>query len=279
MTVHDKGLEPGEWVHCDVTRQPVLRADSVDFQGCRVSAAGKNILFNRLMYGNPLTDGLVRPSFLRRLLCSTLDGAILGVVGGVLSLGSIAVTAPFMAMGESATGFEGTLGVLSGVVVSSFICFLYYTFFHWKGGQSPGKIAGGYKVVNMDGSPLTLRTAAIRSFWSNGVGQISQIATLTIGFYFPLATMVLSVGASIYGLANSTALIDDTEYGRALHDRLAGTRVVMVPEYSPHNMVVDRKQPLWQASSPSPNRDGSPQAVEAEIAVADQSTDAPGDRE
>jgi uncharacterized RDD family membrane protein YckC len=75
---------------------------------------------------------------------------------------------------------------------------LYFIVFHYRGGQTFGKMLMQVRVVRMEGGPLTL-------------GQ-------SIGRYFAtyLSAIILSIGFIMAGLRSDK---------RALHDLLAGTRV------------------------------------------------------
>lgn len=232
MTVEDVVVEPEEWTYCDVTRKPVRLADTVEFRRRRVSAEGKNILVDRLKFGDPATAGLVRPSFIRRLLGTMLDGFLIGSASGVLMMFvAIPMAIPTAMRGEEPSPVAGLFVMTAVNLIVALLTFFYYAVMHWKFGQTVGKMAAKYKVVNMDGTPITLRTAMLRSFWSNGASILGQALPFVFGAFMPLAAMVLALGFSVYGIANSVALIVDTKYGRALHDRLSGTRVVMLPGY------------------------------------------------
>jgi uncharacterized RDD family membrane protein YckC len=82
----------------------------------------------------------------------------------------------------------------------------YYAWFLFRFGATPGKMAVGIKVVRPDGSPIS-------------VGQ-------AIGRYFAhlLSAIILYVGFMMAGW-------DDQK--RALHDRLADTRVIYKPSMPP----------------------------------------------
>jgi uncharacterized RDD family membrane protein YckC len=84
-------------------------------------------------------------------------------------------------------GFVGILGVIYPVV------------FHWLWGQTLGKMAVQIRVVMLDGGSLTLGTAVIR-----------QLASW-------LSALIFGIGYLMAGLRADK---------RALHDLLAGTRVV-----------------------------------------------------
>lgn len=74
----------------------------------------------------------------------------------------------------------------------------YRIFFHWKWGQTLGKMAMQIRVVSMDGGPLSFGQA--------------------VGRYFAaiLSALLLLIGYLMAGVRSDK---------RALHDLLAGTRV------------------------------------------------------
>ncbi|MBI2385091.1 MAG: RDD family protein [Elusimicrobia bacterium] len=78
--------------------------------------------------------------------------------------------------------------------------FVYKVIFTSQGGQTPGKMAAGIKVVTVDGRPVSVGRAIGRTLaeW--------------------LSAMVVMIGYFVAGLSDK----------RALHDYIAGTRVVYV---------------------------------------------------
>ena len=78
-------------------------------------------------------------------------------------------------------------------------CFGYFTVFHLFFGQTPGKLLFGLGVETLDGAPLSLAQAFLRS--------VGGLAALSLG-----------------GLGYASILCDAE--GRGWNDRLAGTRVV-----------------------------------------------------
>jgi len=138
----------------------------------------------------PVRVGLTaRPAgFWIRFVAVFIDGLILLFVQGILySMGWVMAGGRGMAV-QGATNIFGTLlGAAYGIV------------FHWLWGQTPGKMALQIKVVSMDGGPLTFGQATGRYF-----------ATF-------LSAIILCIGFIMAGIRTDK---------RALHDLLAGTRVV-----------------------------------------------------
>lgn len=213
----DNSGNGGHLVRCEITGKMVPPDDAVEFRGKLVSAEGKEILLERLRNNEELkTDRhLTRPSFWRRFLCSMLDAIVIAIVMGVLKAVFLIPESSVFDDDFSSRGYQAVL--LRVVLVS-----LYTAVFHGMYGQTPGKMVGGFRVVNMDGTPITGRTAVVRAFWSDGYDLLPVILIVLA----PDMEWVWLISA-LYGLANCIALIADTDYNRALHDRLAGTRTVM----------------------------------------------------
>jgi uncharacterized RDD family membrane protein YckC len=99
---------------------------------------------------------------------------------------------------------DGSIDDLSPSFASLFVpvtlafYFVYFTFFHAYGGQTPGKILVRIKVVGNDGGPLPLSRSFVR----------------TLGYSL----------SSIFFAGFLMALFE--KRGRALHDVLAGSEVV-----------------------------------------------------
>lgn len=207
-------------IRCEVTGKLVPAEDAVEFQGRMVSAEGKNLLLRSLMGGQSTSGILIRPSFWRRLGCTILDNIIVSIVVFPTVVVTTIVLLQFF---PPSSGGEGLVNGV-GQVLSGIISVAYFTIFHAIWGKSLGKMAGRYRVVNMaDGSPISFSTALFRAFWFAGIYMIPGLAMM---IWMP-AGLVIGLIAAFYGLGNSLALVIDSEYNRALHDRLAGTRVVM----------------------------------------------------
>ncbi len=95
-----------------------------------------------------------------------------------------------------------SLGVLPLPPLAAFLCLLdggYVVGLTAAGGQTLGKMAWGLRVTAAAGGPVTVPRAAVRTLWTP--------VSVTVGFFW---------------------MFFDRE-GRALHDVLAGTRVLAVP--------------------------------------------------
>jgi uncharacterized RDD family membrane protein YckC len=136
--------------------------------------------------------------FLAKLIDWVIVALILGVPLGIITVRAVmqaggAPTNPFLLAGPKSWAIQG----ISNVVVA-----LITGWFLGKFGATPGKMALGLKVVNPDGSKISYGRAFGRAF-----GEI-----LT-----GLTCYLLGIGYIIAGF--------DREK-RALHDHIAGTRVI-----------------------------------------------------
>jgi uncharacterized RDD family membrane protein YckC len=133
-----------------------------------------------------------RPAgFWIRFVAVFIDGIVLLVAQGIL------FSAGWMVSGGSAGGGTAVKGLVN--VFGTLLGAAYGIIFHWLWGQTLGKMALQIKVVSMDGGPLTFGQAAGRYF-----------ATF-------LSAIILCIGFIMAGIRSDK---------RALHDLLAGTRVV-----------------------------------------------------
>ena len=137
----------------------------------------------------PRVEAPARPAgFWIRFVAYIIDGFFLLVVQAVLwGVGwTVGGGGGWRAVGAATHLFNWLIGAA------------YFIGFHYRGGQTFGKMLMQIRVVRMDGGPLTL-------------GQ-------SIGRYFGtyLSAIILSIGFIMAGLRRDK---------RALHDLLAGTRV------------------------------------------------------
>ncbi len=131
----------------------------VTFQGQRVCAEGKAILLERLQAGEGLPGEFKRPTVLRRFGCIFLDGLIVVLPLAILT-GIVAGTSGSMQIG-------GAISLLAVCVE-----IVYFGQMHASGGQTVGKKAGKLKVVNLDGSAISTKTAYVRAVAYIGPGDL-----------------------------------------------------------------------------------------------------------
>jgi uncharacterized RDD family membrane protein YckC len=146
----------------------------------------------------------LRPAgFWIRVVAVSIDTALILVAQAVLY-----AMASMVFGGRSSIAIRGAAQVFGAMLIA-----VYSVLFHWRWGQTLGKMAVDIRVVTCrpttaspgwltDGDPLTLGCAALR-----------QLASL-------LSSAILGVGYLMAGLRRDK---------RALHDLIAGTRVERLP--------------------------------------------------
>ncbi len=223
---------PSEKVRrCEVTGE-ILPVDSlVKFQGKWVSEKGKQILLERLRSGEPLElPHISRPGVWRRLLCISFDNLVLILLNlAIMLLLGLVGVGPLVS--NSAGNAHHVSTFLRGIGIGQIVVFLvgtaYFGIMQAAGGQTLGKQIGREKVVRKDGSPIDTKTAVIRGacyVMPNllfGIGAIPGDMSLLFICY---------VASIIWALADILFLVNDSRLKRALHDRLAGTKVILLPK-------------------------------------------------
>ncbi len=224
MEDHNKPTDQQGQVQCEVTGAWVAEDEIVVFQGRRVCAQGKAELLERLKSGEKMPGEFEKPTALRRFACMFVDGLILGGINILLMLvffGSIVA---------SNSGALGTTGYsLYQLILIAFIL-AYYTYMHGTRGQTLGKMAGKVKVVNGDGTQITMQTAFLRIIYlylPSFLGSVVVMGGTSLGLESVIATGTVIGGiGSFYMLAGVIAALLDRDQQRAIHDRLAKTRVI-----------------------------------------------------
>ncbi len=131
-----------------------------------------------------------------------------------------------------ALGFDRAWSYLAGGLCIA-AAIIYFVYIPWKKnpGQTFGKKIMKIKVVNNDGSTASFRSLFIREF----VGMmIVESGAIVVGAYFrQIATLLLSYDVDYWWqlignflLIVSGILVFSTASHRALHDYLAGTKVI-----------------------------------------------------
>ena len=197
---------------CAVTGKMVPEDELVTIQGQRVCAEGKAILLDRLKAGENAPGELTKPGVMRRFGCIFLDGLIIGV--------PVAIVSFLMAAGKASPMMLGAFSLVAVIIQ-----IVYFGQLHGTRGQSVGKMAGSLRVINMNGSPITLQTGYIRAVAYVGPSVLAALATI-IGV--AVIVMVANAIVVIYGLINVLMALFDRKMQRALHDRIAGTRVIQL---------------------------------------------------
>ena len=107
---------------------------------------------------------------------------------------------------ELATDSTGDVVALCSGLLTLVGPFGYYTYFHARSGQTPGKKALGIKVVSSDGSPLTTGKSAGRAFGYMLTWALTYVFVGFIGFLWMFRD----------------------ENRQTWHDKMAGTYVIKV---------------------------------------------------
>lgn len=209
---------------CEITRQWVPEDEIIVIQGHRVCAAGKQELLDRLKSGEALPGEMERPTVLRRLACAFVDGIVLFVIMLGLQVVIVGETI-FSAMGSPAAAEQFQQEVAMSSLLLFFIGFAYYTVLHGTRGQTLGKMAGRIKVVRPDGKAIGMGKAFVRTLAFDGPQIITPFIALSGNMQ---AQTLFSRIGTVYILVNVVVLLLDSAQNRAIHDRVAGTRVVAI---------------------------------------------------
>ena len=223
---------------CQITGKMVPSGDIVEFHGYRVCAEGKAELLRRLRTGQAMPGNIETPSFNKRLAAFMMDSALLWpafqIAGGILGM-DLSLSPVWIAMDSahfSVAFFDPRAGL------GYFACYItagvYFSAFHAVWGQSPGKMAAGLVVINMEGGPVGYIRSLARS--AILVGPLAA-APLSLYMVFPAAlesfsanlfwaVTLLNLIPPIFIFACAVAAFFDYSMQRSIHDRLAGTRVV-----------------------------------------------------
>jgi uncharacterized RDD family membrane protein YckC len=231
MAADFDAAEQPELIQCEVTGRWVPADETVVVQGRRVCAEGKQLLLDRLRSGEALPGEFECPTVVRRFgamlvdgFCLFIGGAILGLVLGALMFQPLAQRRDF----EVVRTFR-----LATLLLGSALQFAYFVLFHGICGQTPGKMAARIRVTFVDGSPLTMKTAFARAFFFIGPAFLIQVLQALVSDPNDLHTGALMSAMAVvviagYAIVNILCALCDRSRQRALHDRLTGTRVIVV---------------------------------------------------
>ena len=184
--------QPGLGLHgCSQCGRTFPPDDMVTFEGRFICAGCKPAFFQRIKEGVAIAGSLEYAGFWIRFAAKFIDTIVLQI-GGYL-IGFIA--------GMALKGSNSPLAIMIFVMLLA-LAFQagYFIFFVGKYGATPGKMACKLEVIRPDGSPMTYGRATGRFF----AEWLSQL-TLAIGYF----------------------MAGWDEEKRALHDRIADTRVVL----------------------------------------------------
>ena len=172
----------------------------------KVSQPGIAVRESWIEYSEPLVKrDVVAAGFIRRFTAASIDTALLGgAAAGVVWLGFASFgTSPALQAALRDTGkVLPALGLPIALLLAAVVG-LYSLAFHFLSGKTIGKMVVGLRVITTDGNPLTIWRAAGRT-----AAYAATLMTFFIGFLW--------------------ILVDDR--GQALHDKIAGTYVIIEGE-------------------------------------------------
>jgi uncharacterized RDD family membrane protein YckC len=197
--------DPGPKRFCNSCGREYPLADLAIFGESAICASCKPEWVQRLRQGMASTTPITLryAGFWIRVGASLIDGVIFGVVFGFLAVLGLAGNFAQLLRSGNPTTDEINAFIAPFFAVFQLGSFLFtlafYVFFWSKFGATPGKMALGLKVVTPQGGPISIGQAFGRFF----------------GTY--LSSIILGIGYLMVAW-------DDQK--RALHDRLADTRVI-----------------------------------------------------
>lgn len=187
--------------------------------------------------GSARVNNLLPAPPLSRLYAYVIDWAVGGIVSGLPAVSLYAGLARRTDMFSNlyvfeALGYPWAVGMGAGAlcIVAAVLYFVVVPLVVWPG-QTLGKRVSHIKVVSTDGSNPSVLSLVVRQvivgFLLEGSGfvvarYIREMAVLAtrvdVNYYWEIAGMVITLASGLLALAHPAR--------RALHDYLAGTRVV-----------------------------------------------------
>ena len=218
------GQAPGPaMAQCSVTGTWHPQDELVSFQGQLVSAAGKQILLDRLATGADAPGERTRPTVMRRFGCIFADSLLLEIVRyALLPAFGLPLVQPIGPEQLKQVWPQALIAVMLAVVV-----ILYFGLMHGLKGRSLGKMAGKLRVVNLDGSPISMGKAFARAvaYGAGGLLMTVGLILFAVTHSKPLMYGAIALG-SVWGLTDSICALVDSRRQRSLHDLICDTRVV-----------------------------------------------------
>lgn len=194
---------PSGTVQCHECGRFYSEGEVIRYGTINVCAACKPGFVQRLREGGRASVGVMEyAGFWIRFLARFVDGLITGVVfWGVMLASGFSFDPSTWVGGTPNFGFFG-------YVFAMLLPFLYEAVMLARYGQTLGKMVVRVKIVNADGSAMSIRQVLSRCAWMHWITVIPIIGSL-----------VLLIGCLM-------AAFDDEK--RALHDRILNTRVVRI---------------------------------------------------
>lgn len=219
---------PEMLVCCDITGRLVPERDTVVIDDRRVCAEGKRILLERLRNLEMAAEapaGTEEPALWRRSAAASIDFALatalmfaafvtLGVVHGIIGGERMASAAAMAAK-----------NVALLMTVAQFLYAVLMT--GWRG-QTLGKMACRIAVVRDDASAIDLRTALLRTLAHRGPELVAGalILAASLGSVDEQIAFGAEGFALLYLVLSTIVAVAAGDRQRAIHDKIAGTRVV-----------------------------------------------------
>jgi uncharacterized RDD family membrane protein YckC len=166
----------------------------------------------------------------KRLGALIIDGIILGIIGGIISLvfgNGFAFSVGNIGSGSSLTINKGPYLIMT--LLSLVIQIGYYVYFYSTTGKTVGKMALNIRVIRKDNRPLDINTAVRRQAIAIGVGIVSLLLVLAVFDASSLSSLstfsTLSFGVGLVSLLDYLWAFWDKER-QTLHDKVANTVVI-----------------------------------------------------
>ncbi len=187
---------PSNLIVCSECQREFPQDEVISYKNVWVCASCKPLFFQKVKEGAPLALGLVYAGFWIRFWAKIIDGFLILIAVGALSVGVIVFTG--MTLKEEAFNPDSPIFLIFYPILWA-IQIGYSVWFLGRHGATPGKMITGLKVVGSDGSPVTYKRALGRFF-----AELLSSFTCNIGYIM--------------------AAFDEEK--RALHDRICDTRVI-----------------------------------------------------
>ncbi|MGC8559782.1 MAG: RDD family protein [Phycisphaerae bacterium] len=219
--------EDSAFAACEVTGEVLPRSALVRFQGKLVSERGKQILLDQIRSGeSQAPTQTLMPGPWRRFGCVLLDNFLLYVVSFVVTFAiGFGIGEQLRETHASTLEIQQAIYELQlwGAIIGFTLNVAYYGLMHYFFGSTIGKFAGKEKVIRTDGGKITFLQSIVRELvmWFGCVFYIVLIASkgapgILLGEFSVIAWL----------LFDWMFIILDRHDRRALHDRIAGTRVI-----------------------------------------------------
>jgi uncharacterized RDD family membrane protein YckC len=214
---------PQEMLRCEVTGKLFPADEVVIVFGQQVSAEGKAILLSRYQSGERIPGEMDRPNAIRRTICVLIDFLVL--------ISPLMVAYAYRVSPDQFQWHQTRMAPVAFAVLE----FFYFAELHTCFGGTLGKLACGLRVVNLDGTPISRNTAYIRALIFPF--PLMLIPLIFTGMYLSFSPLNyyyaarwldhLRYAGLIWCLADGLIAFFDRDRQRSIHDRFAGTRVIV----------------------------------------------------